>query len=151
MLDVMLIREFGVEEINAPGVAKAFVEGCRMVGLLNDNNIIADIDALSPQNGQKRELTNLAPKFNTFRDEQTARGVDLSDNRNVGDIGRNSGSVIAKAIEKDNFIENHETKKNESRYNAIIKKMVEVFKTNVLLQEDAMQIIDSLEKKNEEY
>lgn len=70
MLDVMLIREFGVEEINAPGVAKAFVEGCRMVGLLNDHNIVADIDALNTENTLRRELSNPTPRLNTFRSEQ---------------------------------------------------------------------------------
>ena len=70
MLDVMLIREFGVEEINAPGVAKAFVEGCRMVGLLNDHNIVADIDALNTDNTLRRELSNPTPRLNTFRSGQ---------------------------------------------------------------------------------
>ena len=69
MLDVMLIREFGVEEINAQGVAKAFVEGCRMVGLLDERNIIADIDALAAQKAPRRELANPQPTINTFRSE----------------------------------------------------------------------------------
>ena len=47
MLDVMLIREFGVEEINALGVAKAFTDGARAVGLLDEQNILADIDHLT--------------------------------------------------------------------------------------------------------
>ena len=70
MLDVMLIREFNVEEINAPGVAKAFVEGCRMTGLLDELNVIADIDALTARTGPRRELANPAPNINTFRGEQ---------------------------------------------------------------------------------
>ena len=70
MLDVMLIREFNVEEINAPGVAKAFVEGCRMVNLLDEHNIIADIDALSARNTPRRELASPPPHINTFRSEQ---------------------------------------------------------------------------------
>ena len=70
MLDVMLIREFSVEEINAPGVAKAFVEGCRMIGLLDEHNIIADIDALTARNSPQRELANPSPSVNTFRREQ---------------------------------------------------------------------------------
>ncbi|MBD2768394.1 hypothetical protein IC235_10865 [Hymenobacter sp. BT664] len=69
MLDVMLIREFGVEEINAQGVAKAFVEGCRMVGLLDERNIIADIDALAAQQSPRRELASPQPTVNTFRKE----------------------------------------------------------------------------------
>ena len=71
MLDVMLIREFAVEEINAQGVAKAFVEGCRMVGLLDEHNIIADIDALSAQQKPRRELSSPVPVANTFRNEST--------------------------------------------------------------------------------
>ncbi|OGX85176.1 hypothetical protein BEN47_02275 [Hymenobacter lapidarius] len=67
MLDVMLIREFGVEEINAQGVAKAFVEGCRMVGLLDERNIIADIDAPTNKPGPRRELASPAPSTNSFR------------------------------------------------------------------------------------
>lgn len=56
MLDVMLIREFGVEEINAQGVAKAFVDGCRMVNLLDDRNTMADIDATANRQ-PRRELS----------------------------------------------------------------------------------------------
>ena len=67
MLDVMLMREFGVEEINAQGVARAFVEGARMVGLLDDHNTIADIDLLGTQQSPRRELSNPTPPFNTFR------------------------------------------------------------------------------------
>ncbi|WP_426059200.1 hypothetical protein [Hymenobacter sp. B1770] len=67
MLDVMLIREFGVEEINAQGVAKAFIEGCRMVGLLDERNIVADIDALANRPNSRRELANPAPTVNNFR------------------------------------------------------------------------------------
>ena len=72
MLDVMLIREFSVEEINAPGVAKAFVEGSRMVGLLDEHNIIADIDSLGARNVPRRELASTPPTTNTFRSEQTS-------------------------------------------------------------------------------
>ncbi|MFC6223263.1 hypothetical protein ACFP2F_08425 [Hymenobacter artigasi] len=67
MLDVMLIREFGVEEINAPGVAKAFVDGCRMVGILDERNIIADIDAFKAAQGSRRELASPQPQTNVFR------------------------------------------------------------------------------------
>ena len=80
MLDVMLIREFGVEEINAQGVSKAFVEGARMVGLLDENNIIADIDALSARNILRHEKASPQPTINTFRKEQT---IDTSDNQNI--------------------------------------------------------------------
>ena len=66
MLDVMLIREFGVEEINAQSVAKAFVDGCRMCGLLDEMNIIADIDAISSNRVPRRELANPNPSLQTF-------------------------------------------------------------------------------------
>lgn len=70
MLDVMLIREFGVEEINAQGVSKAFIEGARMVGLIDENNIIADIDTLSARNIPRREINSPQPTINTFRNDQ---------------------------------------------------------------------------------
>lgn len=69
MLDIMLIREFSVEEINAQNVAKAFVDGCRMVGILDERNIMADIDALNAQKPARRELSNPVPTANTFRAE----------------------------------------------------------------------------------
>lgn len=83
MLDVMLIREFGVEEINAQGVAKAFVEGCRMVGLLDERNIIADIDALAAQQSPRRELASPRPTVNTFRGDQ----IQESDNQPINSSG----------------------------------------------------------------
>ena len=80
MLDIMLIREFNVEEINAPGVAKAFVEGCRMVGLLDEHNIIADIDALANKQLPRRELASPQPTVNTFRREFQQRNEEAEDN-----------------------------------------------------------------------
>ena len=70
MLDIMLIREFNVEEINAQGVAKAFVEGCKMVGLLDENNIMADIDTLPDRTTARRTLASPAPAPNIFRNER---------------------------------------------------------------------------------
>jgi|SRR6476661_92871 len=67
MLDVMLIREFGVEEINAQGVAKAFTEGARMVGLLDENNVVADIDQLAAQQPPRREIAAPPPNLTSFR------------------------------------------------------------------------------------
>lgn len=67
MLDVLLIREFGVEEINAQSVAKAFIEGAKMVGVLDENNIIADIDQLAAQQPPRRELASPPPTGNIFR------------------------------------------------------------------------------------
>ncbi|MBH8569395.1 hypothetical protein KB206_10905 [Microvirga sp. STS02] len=68
MLDVMLIREFGVEEINAQGVAKAFVDGCRMVGLLDEHNTMADIDAFASKQPLRQQAAP-APRVNMFHPE----------------------------------------------------------------------------------
>jgi len=67
MLDVLLIREFDVEEINAQGVSKAFVDGARMVNLLDEHNVVADIDQLAAQQGPRRELASPVPSPNVFR------------------------------------------------------------------------------------
>lgn len=67
MLDVLLIREFDVEEINAQTVAKAFVDGARMVGLLDEQNTMADIDQLNAQQVPRRELASPTPNSNQFR------------------------------------------------------------------------------------
>lgn len=81
MLDVMLIREFGVEEINAQGVAKAFVEGCRMVGLLDEHNIIADIDALPNKQSPRRELASPPPSVNSFKTDTVEHSNKSEENR----------------------------------------------------------------------
>jgi hypothetical protein len=67
MLDVMLLREFGVEEINAQGVAKAFIDGARMVAILDEQNIIADIDQLDAQQGPRKELSTSEMPLNLFK------------------------------------------------------------------------------------
>ncbi|GAB2468946.1 hypothetical protein GCM10011375_29560 [Hymenobacter qilianensis] len=72
MLDVMLIREFGVEEINAQNVAKAFVEGARMVGVMDERNVVADIDQLAAQQPPRRELASTDMPMNLFRAPATA-------------------------------------------------------------------------------
>ena len=108
MLDVMLIREFGVEEINAPGVAKAFVEGCRMVGLLNDHNIVADIDALNTENTLRKELSNPTPRLNTFRSEQmeqSEREDNSIDHEAKGPRGKNRNESLEGA-NKDKVYKN---------------------------------------------
>ncbi|AMJ65571.1 hypothetical protein [Hymenobacter sp. PAMC 26628] len=74
MLDVMLIREFDVEEINAAAVAKAFAEGARAVGLLDEHNTVADIDQLAAQAPPRRELASPAPATNSFRAATTTSG-----------------------------------------------------------------------------
>jgi hypothetical protein len=72
MLDVMLLREFGVEEINAQGVAKAFIDGARMVSILDERNIIADIDQLDAQQGPRKELSSSEMPMNLFKGAATA-------------------------------------------------------------------------------
>ncbi|MDF7811548.1 hypothetical protein [Hymenobacter sp. YC55] len=67
MFDIMLIREFGVEEINAQNVAKAFVEGARMTGIMDERNVIADIDQLAAQQGPRRELASGEMPLNLFK------------------------------------------------------------------------------------
>ena len=99
MLDVMLIREFGVEEINAQGVAKAFVDGCRMVNLLDEHNIIADIDAFSIKQGTKQQLSNPVPQVNAFRIDElpmvVMRPESLVQNSNF--IKNNSPEITSDA------------------------------------------------------
>ena len=73
MLDVLLMREFGVEEINAQSVAKAFVDGAHMVGLLDEHNIVADIDQLAAQQGPRRELAGPTLAPNVFRQVPAAQ------------------------------------------------------------------------------
>ncbi|MBF9140288.1 hypothetical protein [Hymenobacter properus] len=80
MLDVMLIREFGVEEINAQGVAKAFVDGCRMVNLLDDRNTMADIDAAATQQQPRRELSSPVLTQSAFIPAQPGVGLLASTN-----------------------------------------------------------------------
>jgi len=69
MLDVLLMREFSVEEINAQAVAKAFIDGARMVNLLDEHNVIADIDQLAAQQAPRRELASPLPPSNVFRQQ----------------------------------------------------------------------------------
>jgi hypothetical protein len=69
MLDVLLMREFSVEEINAQAVAKAFIDGARMVHLLDEQNLIADIDQLAAQQPPRRELASPPPPNNVFRQQ----------------------------------------------------------------------------------
>ena len=72
MLDVMLIREFGVEEINAQNVAKSFVDGCRMCGLIDERNIISDIDAINNNRIPRRELASPQPPTQNFEPKNNA-------------------------------------------------------------------------------
>ena len=72
MFDVMLIREFGVEEINAQSVSKAFIDGARMAGILDENNVMADVDALAAQQAPRKELASSEMPMNLFRPAGTS-------------------------------------------------------------------------------
>ena len=73
MFDIMLIREFDVEEINAQSVAKAFVEGARAVDVLDERNVVADIDQLAAQQAPRRELASQEMPPNLFGQNPGAR------------------------------------------------------------------------------
>ncbi|WP_426492020.1 hypothetical protein [Hymenobacter sp. 102] len=89
MFDVMLIREFGVEEINAQSVAKAFLDGARMAGILDENNIIADIDQLAAQQTPRKELSSGEMPPNLFRGGTGAPSVTSG----AGSAPISSGSI----------------------------------------------------------
>ena len=90
MLDVMLIREFGVEEINALGVAKAFTEGARAVGLLDEDNMLADIDQLAARQPPRRELSNPTPLPNAFRAADRTPNDEETDGNDLAQLTQNS-------------------------------------------------------------
>ena len=102
MLDVMLIREFGVEEINAQNVAKSFVDGCRMCGLIDEQNIIADIDAINSNRTPRRELVTPAPALQSFEPAVESASNNTSvinsktDSANIAK--NNTGSANALAL-----------------------------------------------------
>lgn len=75
MFDIMLVREFDVEEINAQSVAKAFVEGARMVDIIDERNFIADIDQLAKAN-PRRDLASPGMSVNMFRTEAAPVATD---------------------------------------------------------------------------
>ena len=95
MLDVLLIREFGVEEINAQSVAKAFIDGARMVGVLDENNIVADIDQLAAQQPPRRELASPPPVGNIFRQSPASVVASVADSepQNDQDAQDNEGDI----------------------------------------------------------
>ncbi|MCA8830259.1 hypothetical protein [Hymenobacter pini] len=78
MFDVMLVREFGVEEINAQGVAKAFIDGARMAGILDEHNVIADIDQLAAQQAPRKELASTEMPTNLFRGVSSATSASAA-------------------------------------------------------------------------
>ncbi|SET38566.1 hypothetical protein [Hymenobacter actinosclerus] len=81
MFDVMLVREFGVEEINAQSVTKAFVDGARMAGILNEQNIIADIDQLAAQQQPRRELASTELPLSRFQPPAEPAGTNQPNSR----------------------------------------------------------------------
>ncbi|MET4104808.1 hypothetical protein [Hymenobacter sp. UYP22] len=83
MFDVMLIREFGVEEINAQTVAKAFIDGARMAGIMDERNVLADIDLLAAQQAPRRELASGEMPSNLFRAAGTSAGSVSSAGRST--------------------------------------------------------------------
>ena len=85
MLDVMLMREFNVEEINAQAVAKLFVDGCHMSGILDERNMMADVDTLNNK-APKRTLGSPTPPISSFHPTPLTEEVDLAlpDLRKVG-------------------------------------------------------------------
>jgi hypothetical protein len=93
MLDVLLIREFGVEEINAQSVAKAFIDGARMVGVLDENNIVADIDQLAAQQPPRRELASPPPSGNIFRQSPTPAPTSPTEDHDDKEEENDSPSV----------------------------------------------------------
>ncbi|MDJ0365838.1 hypothetical protein QMK33_11805 [Hymenobacter sp. H14-R3] len=103
MLDVLLMREFDVEEINAQSVAKAFTDGARMVGLLNEDNILADIDQLAAQQPPRRELASPALAPNIFRQNPNPAvpPEELSDEREEDDKSEKSGTSNTATSEKN--------------------------------------------------
>ncbi|SDY86018.1 hypothetical protein [Hymenobacter psychrophilus] len=80
MFDVMLVREFGVEEINAQAVTKAFIDGARMAGILNEQNIIADIDQLAAQQQPRRELASTELPLSRFQAPVASTPVATTEN-----------------------------------------------------------------------
>ncbi|TGE24379.1 hypothetical protein E5K00_03950 [Hymenobacter aquaticus] len=87
MFDVMLIREFGVEEINAQVVSKAFVDGARMVGIMDERNVVADIDQLAAQQTPRRELASTELPQNLFRAPSTPGTTSPTDQASYGSTG----------------------------------------------------------------
>jgi len=105
MLDVLLMREFSVEEINAQAVAKAFIDGARMVHLLDEQNLIADIDQLAAQQPPRRELASPPPPNNVFRQQPQpvvpaadAEETESPDTLLIDEIDENAAPVAASTI-----------------------------------------------------
>lgn len=99
MFDVMLIREFGVEEINVQGVAKAFVDGARMAGILDENNMMADVDALTAQQAPRKELASPEMPMNLFRPAaSTPAGIGSPGTATLGSTASGDSSAATGGI-----------------------------------------------------
>ncbi|WP_019946712.1 hypothetical protein [Hymenobacter aerophilus] len=92
MFDVMLVREFGVEEINAQSVTKAFLDGARMVGILDERNIIADIDQLAAQQQPRRELSSTELPLSRFQSPTPADTTTLTPAANTTSVAQRSNT-----------------------------------------------------------
>ena len=103
MLDVMLIREFGVEEINAQNVAKAFVDGCRMCGLLDERNIIADIDAINSNRIPRREIASPVPSVQSFEPNTPPKPEYLPEHPTPSTVQKTTPGVNSSEIELELF------------------------------------------------
>ena len=114
MLDVMLIREFGVEEINAQNVAKAFVDGCRMCDLLDERNIVADIDAINNKRVPRRELVNQAPVLQPFIPgvEIPPSQQSITNQETVNESGSSNGALGLFGQPSSSFIK-HSTQEDK--------------------------------------
>lgn len=121
MLDVMLIREFNVEEINAQGVAKTFIDGSRMCGLLNEQNIIINIEEINNSQIQRRELANISSILQNFTTSATvskdSQENTLNNEKNASTVGDKGTSAITIELfnqTQDSFIHNSLRNEEES-------------------------------------
>ncbi|RYY06910.1 MAG: hypothetical protein EOP43_04855, partial [Sphingobacteriaceae bacterium] len=61
MLDKILIREFGVEEITAGRVAGYFIEGLKTYGLLNGQNVVEEAKGNNEEQNQIETIADIKP------------------------------------------------------------------------------------------
>ena len=146
MLDVMLIREFGVEEINAQNVAKAFVDGCRMCGLIDELNIIADIDAMKNRT-PRRTLTSVNQNLHTFTQVQNTDPLHIHDGltKSAESTSQHTTSSLIDLFEQPNkrFIQQQPsgTERTEGSPDAITS----LFGLNITKNESARMVNESNE------
>ena len=63
-----------------------------MVGLLDDQNVVADIDQLAAQQPPRRELANPQPAMNTFRAASSNEELELAPTQTTASASRISSS-----------------------------------------------------------